>query len=130
MTEEAVRVEKRAREQAIAVLPADKLAAMKVSGQHEIKAGMAGCSPDARVVGAEDADMSLRVRGGFRPGDRDHPPIVRHPGDIVVNPPTAAAPHSVRHAIETDLIVVVAADREHGRSGLDGGHECGEGVQF
>src|SRR5687768_12058890 len=130
MTEEAIRVEKRAREQAIAVLPADKLAAVQMPGQHEVIAGVAGRLPDARVVGAEDADMSLRVRCGFGSGDHDHPPIVRHAGDTVVYPLPPAAPHSVRHAIETDLVVVVATNREHGRGWLDGGNEGGEGVQL
>ena len=52
MTQEAIRVEERAREQTVSILAGDQLAAMQVPRQHEVVAGDAGCLPDSRVMGA------------------------------------------------------------------------------
>ena len=59
MTQEAVGVENRTGKQAVSILAGDDLAAVQVSGQDEVVAGMAACSPDVRVVRAQDADMPI-----------------------------------------------------------------------
>ena len=42
MTQEAIRVEERARKQAVSILAGDQLAAMQMPGQDEVIAGVAG----------------------------------------------------------------------------------------
>ena len=113
MTQEAIRVEDRPRKQAVSILAGDQLAAMQMPGQDEVVAGMAGRLPDSRVVRAQDADMPIDVRRGFRAGDRDHSPPMRHARDAVMDPLPPAVHDGVTDAVHADLVIVIAANGKH-----------------
>lgn len=98
------------------MLPGDDLAAMQMSGEHEVIAGVTGRVPDSRVVRAQDADIAINRRRGFRTGQRDHPPPMRHPSDAVMDPTPAAAFHGRANVVHADQPVMVAANGEHGRN--------------
>ena len=66
MTQEAIRVEECAGEQAVSILAGDQLAAVQVPGQNQVVAGMLRCLPDSRVMSTQDADMSIDTLRGFR----------------------------------------------------------------
>lgn len=115
MTQEAIRVEDRPRKQAVSILAGDQLAAMQVPGQNEVVTDMAGCLPDSRVMSAQDSDMPIDVRRGFRAGDRDHSLPMCHARDAVVDPLPAAMHDGFTDTVHADLAVVVATNRKNRR---------------
>ena len=95
------------------MLPDDQLAAMQVPGQDEVIAGMSRCLPDSRVMCAQDANMRVDRRGGFRAGDRDHPVSMQHARHAVMNPSPAAMFNRLTNAVHADPLVVVATNSEY-----------------
>jgi hypothetical protein len=58
-------IEKRSRKQAVSIGAGDDLAAVQVSGQDQVIAGVAEFLPHARIVSAHDADMPIARCRGF-----------------------------------------------------------------
>ncbi len=121
MAQDAVRVEDRTRKQAVAELPGNDLAAVQMSGQDQVVAGVPARLPDARIMCAQDADIGFVWRPGIGAGDRDHPAAVRHPCRAVLDPASAALLDGVADAFHPDPVVVIAANRENGS-------DCAEAV--
>lgn len=120
MTEKAVRIEQRSREEAIPLRPRDDLAAVKVSSENQVVGVVTRGLPNARVMGAQDSYVPVPVSTTrvIRPRDRDRPLAVRKIGGIVVNPAAAAFDDGIADAIDADPTVMIAANGE-GRRDLD-----------
>ena len=130
MAEAGVRVEERRRKQVVSELAGDDLTAVQVPGEDELETRVAGSLPDARVVRAQDADVPIDLRRGFRAGDGDHAPSVGHVGDAVVDP-LAPAPHDgLADAVHADPVVVIPTDGEHPCDLSDPAHEPAEDAQL
>lgn len=115
MVQVAVRVKERSGIQAIAVFESHELAAVEMAGKNEIKATLSRRLPDARVMGAQHAHMAFRQEVRLRPCKDDFTAIAKQMRAGCMNP--LAVPRDDRgfHAIDADILVVIAADRENRR---------------
>ena len=59
--------------------------------------------------------MPIDGGGGFRAGDHDHPPPMRHARAAIVDPLPSAMHHGLTDAVDADPAVVVAPNRKHRR---------------
>ena len=77
--------------------------------QNEVEASSLGCFPDARVVSAQDLDITVGDTDSLGTGQGDDSRTMRDPRAAGMNPCAAAFHDSLGHAIEAHRLIVVAA---------------------
>jgi hypothetical protein len=86
-----------------------------VPRQNEIKATLSRCFPDARVMGAQHTHMAFRQEGRLRPRKDDFTATAKKMRAGCMNPLAVPRDDGGFHAIDADILVVIAADRKYRR---------------
>jgi hypothetical protein len=110
-----IRVENRTGTQTVSILERNHLAAVKVPGQNQVIALPTRPFPDARIVRAENSNITFRQSGRIGAGNGDHSRTMPDSHGPSLNPSTPAGGDRVADLIDPDLSVVVAAHGKHRR---------------
>ena len=126
MAEVAAGIKPGSGKQPVAVLERDKLTSVKMPGKHQIERLPRDRSPDPRIVGTQDANITRCVLAGVRSadGDRSGAKADRHAS--IVDPLRAALNDGVPDQWQPDSGIVISANGQYGRESPQFGNKHGQ----